>query len=370
MIEINAAADGWNDIIAGLPDPHLLQTREWGALKQKYGWKPIHLIWKDNEGRISAAAMVLEKRVSPGGFSSGFSILYTPRGPLLDWSNGDLRREVLADLAHLARRQKAIFIKVDPEIRLGAGIPGTEKAVEDEEGSRTTEEMTAAGWRFSREQIQFRNTAVLDLTGSEDDWLARMHQKTRYNLRLAIKKGVTVRQGGVDDLQLLYRMYAETSVRDGFVIRDSQYYLNLWKCYMDHGMAVPLIAEVETQPVAGLILFHFQKRAWYLYGMSRDVHREKMPNYLLQWEAMKLARAKACQVYDLWGAPDTFNKNDSMQGVFRFKDGLGAKVVRTAGAWDFASRPIFYRLYSDILPRLLDVMRRRGREATRQQIGL
>jgi lipid II:glycine glycyltransferase (peptidoglycan interpeptide bridge formation enzyme) len=370
MFELNAATDRWNDNIAGLPDAHLLQTRDWGAFKHKYGWKPIHLVWKDSEGRISAAAMVLEKRVNPGGFSTGFSILYAPRGPLLDWSNRGLRREVLEDLTHLARRRKAIFIKIDPEIRLGEGIPGTDFAVEHEEGRRTTEEMTAAGWRFSSEQIQFRNTAVLNLSGLEDDWLARMHQKTRYNLRLAVKKGVSVRQGGMNDLQSLYRMYAETSVRDGFVIRDPQYYLNLWGFFIDNGMAVPLLAEVEAEPVAGLILFNFQKRAWYLYGMSRDAHREKMPNYLLQWEAMKLARAKGCQVYDLWGAPDTFDEKDAMRGVFRFKDGLGAKVVRTAGAWDFASRPLLFRLYSDILPRILDLMRRRGREATRQQIGL
>lgn len=370
MIELNPAPACWNEIIAALPEPHLLQTWEWGEIKRKYGWKPNYLAWKNANGDYSGAAMVLEKRVNPGGFSTGFSILYAPRGPLLDWSNRNLRQEILDDLQSFAKRRRAIFLKIDPEIRLGTGIPGTDSAAEDTEGLRTVEEITSAGWAFSREQIQFRNTAVLDLTGQEDDWLARMRQKSRYNLRLAVRKGVTVRQGGMDDLQLLFQMYAETSVRDGFVIRDRQYYHNLWAFFLEKGMAVPLIAEVEAEPVAGLILFHFQKRAWYLYGMSRDAHREKMPNYLLQWEAMKFAKAKGCQVYDLWGAPDTFTASDSMQGVFRFKDGLGATVIRTAGAWDFAARPVLYSLYSDILPRILEIMRRRGRQITRQQIGL
>jgi lipid II:glycine glycyltransferase (peptidoglycan interpeptide bridge formation enzyme) len=370
MIELNPTSDQWNEIISALPEPHLLQTYQWGEIKRKYGWKPNFLAWKNADGNYSSAAMVLEKQVNPGGFSTGFSILYAPRGPLLDWSNRRLRQEILTDLQTFAKRRKAIFIKIDPEIRLGVGIPETETAFEDAAGQKAVEEIQSTGWIFSREQIQFRNTAVLDISGSEEDWLARMHQKTRYNLRLAMKKGVMVRQGGLDDLQSLYRMYAETSVRDGFIIRDRQYYHDLWSFFIEKGMAVPLVAEVDAEPVAGLILFYFQKRAWYLYGMSRDAHREKMPNYLLQWEAMKIARSKGCQVYDLWGAPDTLTGKDSMQGVFRFKDGLGATLIRTAGAWDYAARPWLYRLYSDILPRILDIMRRRGRRATRQQIGL
>ncbi|MHC1784724.1 MAG: lipid II:glycine glycyltransferase FemX [Anaerolineaceae bacterium] len=370
MIEINPSAVEWDAILAGLPDPHLLQTREWGEVKQKYGWTPKTVVWKDARGGINASALILEKRVNIGGFSAGFSILYVPRGPLLDWSNQTLRKEVLTDLKNLATARRAIFIKIDPEILSGAGIPGTEKATDSTVGRMVIEELAGSGWVFSQDQIQFRNTAVLDLAGTEEDWLERMHQKTRYNLRLAQKKGVTVREGGAADLTLLYRMYAETSLRDGFVIRDPQYYQTLWRHFTDKGMAVPLIAEVEGQPVAGLILFHFGKKAWYLYGMSRDLHREKMPNYLLQWEAMKTARGIGCTVYDMWGAPDTFDEKDAMFGVFRFKVGLGAKVVRSAGAWDYASRPLLYRLYTDILPRILDVMRRRGKQATRQQVGL
>ncbi|HEX9019228.1 MAG TPA: peptidoglycan bridge formation glycyltransferase FemA/FemB family protein, partial [Anaerolineaceae bacterium] len=224
--------------------------------------------------------------------------------------------------------------------------------------------------RFSQDQVQFRNTVWLDLSGEESDWLARMKQKARYNLRLAQRKGVQVRYGGLDDLAMLYHMYAETSLRDGFVIRGEAYYQAVWRAFMQRGMAVPLVAEVEGEPIAGIFLFYFGGRAWYLYGMSREKHRDKMPNYLLQWEAMRYARASGCTQYDLWGAPDVFDESDSMWGVFRFKEGLGGQVLRTAGAWDYPARPIAYLLYTRVLPRLLDIMRRRGRARTRQEVAV
>ena len=136
-------------------------------------------------------------------------------------------------------------------------------------------------------------------------------------------------------------MYAETSVRDGFVIRDEGYYRTVWEIFMpkpissqspiSNSFREPLIAEVDGEPVAAIFVFYFAGRAYYVYGMSRNAHREKMPTYLLQWEAMKRAKAKGCSVYDLWGAPDVFDESDSMWGVYRFKEGLGGKVVRTLG---------------------------------------
>jgi lipid II:glycine glycyltransferase (peptidoglycan interpeptide bridge formation enzyme) len=220
-----------------------------------------------------------------------------------------------------------------------------------------------------------------------------MKQKTRYNVRLAKKKGVTLRIGTPVDFDMLYKMYAETSVRDGFVIRDEGYYKTVWQLFTanapppasssqasvttprgaalrDHlPCAEPLIAEVDDEPVAAIFVFYFAGRAYYVYGMSRDAHREKMPAYLLQWEAMKRAKAKGCTVYDLWGAPDVFDESDSMWGVYRFKEGLGGNIVRTLGAWDFAPNPFWYKLYSETIPRLLNVMRLRGKAKTRQSLG-
>lgn len=358
----------WNAEIAGLPGAHILQSRQWAEFKQEYGWTPLPQVWRDENGRVCAAAMVLKRAIPLGGFAARLNVLYVPRGPLLDWSSPDWRERVLGDLKALARQQRSIFIKIDAEVITGTGVPGTVDAVEEAVGEATLDALRSGGWKYSPDQIQFRNTVWLDLHGDENDWLARMKQKTRYNLRLAQKKGVQVRSGNPGDLEMLYRMYAETSLRDGFVIRAESYYRDLWNRFLHAGLAHVLVAEVEGEAVAALVLFVFAGKAWYLYGMSRDLHREKMPNYALQWEAVRLAKLLGCERYDLWGAPDVFDETDTMAGVFRFKEGLGGRVVRTIGAWDYTPSPVLYTLYTRTLPRILDVMRRRGRNQTRQTV--
>ncbi len=393
----------WNALIAALPSPHLLQTWEWGQVKARYGWQPIQLVWRagadglpslsgytHEAGRsaltqqpVLAAALVLQRTLPLGGFAVRLRILYLPKGPLLDWANAPLRRRVLDDLRTFSSRRGAIFVKIDPDIRLGTGLPGSQDAQEDPLGEAVLSDLRQRGWLFSNDQIQFRNTMLVDLSESEDALLAQMKQKTRYNIRLAERKGVTVRVGSPADFGLLYRMYAETSVRDGFVIRDESYYHTVWQVFDGQRSAVsgqlsavsdqpscePLIAEVDGEPVAAVVIFRFAGRAYYLHGMSREAHREKMPNYLLQWEAMRRAKAAGCTLYDLWGAPDVFAESDSMWGVFRFKEGLGGVPLRTMGAWDLPVSPLLYRLYTHTLPRLLDVMRRRGKAQTQKVIG-
>lgn len=310
---------------------------------------------------MAAAQVLLRSRTM---FGRSFSILYVPKGPLLDWDNHALRGEVLSQLESLARRRKALQIKIDPDLPRAFGPPGAEDEREHPEGLVTIAELRERGWKQSSEAIQFRNTMILDLTRGPDAILSDMKQKTRYNVRLASRRGVTVRRGGVDDLDLLYRMYAETSVRDGFVIRDQSYYRSAWGSFIRAGLAEPIIAEVENEPVAAVIPFAFGHKAWYLYGMSIDAHREKMPNYLLQWEAIQWAIERGCTQYDLWGAPDSFDEQDPLWGVYRFKDGFGARVVRTIGPWDWTPRPVMYLLYSRIMPLVLSLMRARGQAQT------
>ena len=392
----------WDSLISKLPNPHFLQTYEWGQVKAKYGWEPIYLVW-DKEGKMkeerdvsnlsslvfppSAAALLLKRQVISSGFAARLSVLYSPKGPLLDWTNESLRTRVLDGLQSFAKKQGAIFLKVDPDVALGTGVPGGEDDVLDNGGQAVMSELKRKGWEYSSDQIQFKNTVLIDLHPTEEELLARMKQKTRYNIRLAEKKGVSLRVGTLDDLAMLYKMYAETSVRDGFVIRDEGYYKTVWQTFMGLNVGKlessqvetfqpsnlptcePIIAEVDGEPVAAIFVFYFAGRAYYVYGMSRSTHREKMPTYLLQWEAMKRAKAKGCTVYDLWGAPEVFDESDSLWGVYRFKEGLGGKVLRTLGAWDFAPSPLWYKMYSEIIPRVLDVMRAHGRSKTKQNLG-
>ena len=139
---------------------------------------------------------------------------------------------------------------------------------------------------------------------------------------------------------------------------------------MEADMAKILIAEVENEPIAALILFHFNGMARYMDGMSTERYRELMPNYLLQWEAMRLSKELGCHTYDMWGAPDVFDESDSMWGVFRFKQGFNGATTRYLGAWDFTTRPLLYFAYTRLLPRILNIMRRRGKADNRKQLGM
>ncbi len=352
----------WNQALLGLPSPHLLQTWTWGRIKEAHGWRPTRLLWHSAQGKPLAGAQILERSIGLAGFS--LTILYCPKGPVLDWEDRQLRRVVLRDLARIAAEREAVQLKMDPDVPLGRGVPGKQSEEPSSLGPSVQEELREAGWRPSKEQIQFRNTMILDLVRSEEDILADMKQKTRYNVRLAGRRGVEIRVGGVEDLDLLYDMYAETSVRDGFVIRSREYYETAWGEFIEKGLAQPLIAEVNSEPVAALIPYRFGDRAWYLYGMSRDKHRKKMPNYLLQWEAIRWAKARGCSSYDLWGAPDEFDRSDPLWGVYRFKRGFRATVLRTIGAWDYTPRPWLYHAYHRLLPRLLAILRFIGRRRT------
>ena len=375
----------WNSLISQFPDPHVLQTWEWGDVKSQYGWLPIRALWFDKpeggfifttdqqavvEESPRAAALILKRTLKIRGFSTGLTLLYIPKGPLLqDWGDTALRRCVFQDLREISKRERAMFIKIDPDVRIGTGIPGQSDEWNDARGNSVLNDLFSLGWRYSAEQIQFANTVMIDLSQPEDALLARMKPKTRYNIRLAERKGVKVRPGTLDDLGLLYQLYAETSIRDGFVIRHIDYYHSLWTNFLKAGMASILIAEIDELPVAALILFIFQKKCWFLYGMSRDVHREKMPNYLLQWEAICQCKKAGCLTYDLWGAPYQFVDSDPLWGVYRFKEGLGGQVVRHIGAWDLPVQMTGYRLFTQIVPKVLDRMRLRGVARTKQSLS-
>ena len=343
----------WNSALAGLPAAHVLQTWEWGAFKSRYGWQPSRYLWLESEGdRPCAAVSVLTRRL--GRYPS--AVMYVPKGPALEYGDTALLHQVLGHLEETARRERALFVKIDPDVRADAA-----------QGETVVETLRGRGWRPSREQIQFRNTVLVDLNRSPDELLAAMKSKTRYNVRLAGRRGVTVRQGRLADLPLLYTMYAETAARDGFVIRSEDYCRDAWGSFIEAGLAQPLIAEVEGKPVAMVVIFCFPSaslgasagRAWYMYGASRAAHREKMPNHLLQWEAMRWAREQGCAVYDMWGAPDELEESDPLWGVYRFKQGFGGEFVRHVRAWDFPVSRFGYWFYTVVMPRVLAVMRRR-----------
>jgi peptidoglycan pentaglycine glycine transferase (the first glycine) len=345
--------DEWDGALLELPWPHALQSWGWGAFKERWGWQATRLLW-EQDGRPVAAAQLLQRRLG----RTPLSIMYVPKGPLLRFEDGALWETVLAELESQVRRRRCLFVKIDPDVRLGMG---TDDAPPEPTAASVLAMLAQRGWRPSAEQIQFRNTVVIDLMLSEEELLAQMKPKTRYNVRLAERHGVRILPGQESDLHAFYALYCDTSRRDGFLIRPFAYYQDVWTEFMARGQAHLLLADLDGDPVAGLLLFVFGPTAWYMYGASSDAHRNLMPSYLLQWEAIRLAQRLGCTRYDMWGAPDRFDESGRMWGVYRFKVGFGGQTMRGLGAYDFAPSSPLYAFYTVVMPRVLALIRKRRR---------
>ncbi len=339
----------WDAALASLPKAHVLQTWDWGDFKSRWGWHPSRLLFEE-EGQPLAAAQILRRQL----LRTPLSVSYGPKGPALDYDDNALLVQVLTSLERQNRQLRSLFVKIDPDFWIGHG---SEDRPPLPEAAAVLETLAERCWCASSEQIQFKNTVIVDLTRDENDLLAGMKAKTRYNIRLPSRREVQARPGSEDDLMTFYRLYSETSQRNGFLIRPPAYYLDLWAQFLRANRARLLLAEVKGEPIAGLILFHFGQTAWYMYGASSSQHRSLMPNHLLQWEAIRSAKNLGCAQYDMWGAPDHFDTSDPMWGVYRFKIGFGGETMRGLGAFDYSPWPWRYRLYTVAMPRLLALVR-------------
>jgi lipid II:glycine glycyltransferase (peptidoglycan interpeptide bridge formation enzyme) len=179
-----------------------------------------------------------------------------------------------------------------------------------------------------------------------------MKQKTRYNVRLAQKKDVTIEIS--DDIHLFYDIMVETGNRDEFGIHSFAYYQTVYDLFKKTNNVVLLIAKYKGIALAGLMMFISGDRAWYFYGASNNNERNRMPTYLLQFEAMLIAKQRGCKTYDLWGIPDEpeevlenefQNRSDGLWGVYRFKRGFGGQHKRSFGARDIVLNPLLYRVF-------------------------
>ncbi|MCB0076745.1 MAG: peptidoglycan bridge formation glycyltransferase FemA/FemB family protein [Anaerolineales bacterium] len=319
---------------------HVLASWQWGDFKSRWGWRPTRVAWHDGAGVVAAAQLL--RRPIP---RTPFAIGYASKGPIGELDDPVVAQRVLADLVAEAKRQRCLFVKIDPD--MPTRTPDFVALLRRE------------GWQRG-EPIQFPNTATISLAPERDELLAAMKSKTRYNIRLAERRGIEVSEGSAADYALFYEMYRETAARDGFLIRPRAYYLDLWRALDRQSMSHLLIAAKEGTPVAGLILFTFGETAWYFYGASTDLHRRDMPTYALQWAAIEWAKRHGFASYDLWGAPTDLNdESDGLAGVWRFKEGFAPTFREQIGAWDYPIFPLGYRLYNEAIPRFLAWLRRR-----------
>jgi peptidoglycan pentaglycine glycine transferase (the first glycine) len=337
-----AQREDWNAFVASAANGHVLQSWEWGAFKAAYGWQPLRLLFY-RDGELAAAASVLKRAAGP------FSMCYVPKGPIVDYGVPDLAGQVLDAVTALARRHRAIYVKIDPDVPAGDDAAlGVLRQHGFQQG----------------ESIQRPNTMMLDISGTEEDVLGRFKPKWRYNIRLAEKKGVEIVQAGPEDFPEFYRIYKETGERDNFIVRPYDYCRLEWQTFLDAGMASMWLAKYEGQILAGIMPFAIGKRMWYMFGLSSNLHRNLMPNHLLQWRAMQWGRSAGCTEYDMWGAPDELTEDQPLWGVYLFKQGFGAEFTSWAGAHDRVLQPPLYALWTRGVPRYMRLLRRLKGERT------
>jgi len=341
---ITVSDEQWDLAVQEHPTAHFLQSATWGDFKTRYGWQVQRVSLGDGD----VLASVLSRPMLGGALRLG----YVPRGPVMSDATPAAFGHALAALESLARQSHYLALKVEPEL-WDTDVPWA-RAV-----------LTERGWRPGS-QVQFRNTVSLPIDGSEETLLAGMKPKTRYNVRLAERRGVNVHPASDADLDAVYDLYRQTAIRDGFIVRPRSYYRELWGSLRGAGMAEVLVAEHEGRLLGGLVVVAYGRTAWYLHGASSDDGRNLMPTYLLQWRAIQWARARGCTTYDMWGAPDSEDESDPMYGVLRFKLGFGGVFRQGIGAWDYAPHRLPYFAYSVVLPRLLSLTRA-ARRRTQQR---
>ncbi len=354
--EVLAAAregdrERFDGFVAAAAQPEFLQTWAWGELKATTGWRPHRLLVPPPGGGPAVAACSVLERGLPGLGP----LLYAPRGPIVDWDRPGHADVALGALVSFARARRAVALKVDP------GVPAARVAVG---AALRRQGFRAIEGGLSFEGVQPRFQMPLPLGGRDEAaLLGAMHPKTRYNIRLAGRRGVSVRTGAAADIGPFYDILLQTARRDGFLVRGRTYFEAMWRRCLEPGLGFLLLAEAGGALLAGAIVFRVGRVGWYLYGATADRGREHMPAYAVQWAAIRRCLAEGCDVYDFRGVSGELREDHPLYGLYRFKKGFGAELVELAGEWDRPVRPLAYLAAQHALPlarRAMAALRRGG----------
>lgn len=341
-------AGDYHAFVRDHPYGDVLQTAAWARLKAASGWKPHFLVGRSPDGAVRAACLALERKLP----RLPFALLYCPRGPVLDWDDPGAFRAMAEELKSLASRQRAILVKIDPPVP--AAHPEAARAID------------ACGFVPVRDGgfggVQPRCVMKLDLSPGLDAVFESFKPKWRYNIRLAERKGVRIREGNGQDVDTFYDILLETARRDRFLVRGRSYFHDMWRELSKDGLIRLFLAEYEGSAIAGALLFIMGRQAWYTYGASSNEHRNVMPNHLLQWTMIREAAAAGCSVYDFRGVScgGEDPASEHLQGLNRFKAGFNAELVEYVGEFDLPVSKGLYVGWTKVAPAIASLVRRKA----------
>lgn len=278
------------------PKTNFMQSPEWARVKTE--WKNEFITVEDENGNIKGTMSILLRKVP----FINRHIMYAPRGFVCDVHDKETLKELTIKAQEIAKKYRAFIFRLDPDV-----LQSDEelKKIITELGYKTKKNIKNIGQVLQPKYVFRLN--VKDKT--EEELLQSFESKTRYNIRLAGRKGVTVRQGTRDDLKIFYDIMKTTGSRDDFFIRPLSYFQKIYD-EMGEKHARIYIAEFEGEPIAAAMPIYYGNKVWYLYGGSSNKHRNLMPNYLIQWEMIKWAIEEKCDWYDFRGVSGFKSEKD------------------------------------------------------------
>lgn len=325
----------WDDFVARAGAFSLMQSWTWGAVKEKLGWE-AHRVAVAEAGELVAAAQVLIKRL-PIGLGS---LAYIPRGPVGNWQEPDVAARLFDAVHAIARKNRAVMLKVEPAALDG---PDVRRVLSD------------IGFRPSTYSNQPAAVVILDITGGSEAIMHNMRDSTRRHIRNARRKGVIVRPGGVEDIEVFYGLMQATARRGGFTLRSREYYETEFRALDEAGQALMLLASEGDRTTGAHIAYAFGPHAAQFH-LASSSEGAVSPNHLMIWEQIKWAEAKGCSSFDLGGIPDEIGqlmargeqlpaeRVDGLWGVWRFKRGFNKDITIYAGSFDYVYAPNRYAL--------------------------
>lgn len=307
----NISKKEWDEFLAKQKQSQFLQSWRWGELAKKEGAK-VFRVGVEDSGELVAVAALIKKSIF------GFNYFFCPRGPVISLKVESLKviKFLFDEVGKIAKREKIIFLRFEPELEIGNWKLEIERSID----------------------IEPSKTSIVNLQRTEGDLLAAMHQKTRYNIRLAEKKGVTVRVAGAEDFDQFWRIMKETVERDGFRLHSKEHYQKMLA--LDDGFIKLFLAEYEGRVVAAVLAGLFGDMVTYIHGASANADRNIMAPYLLHWQIMKTCQADGFKYYDLNGIDE-----NKWPGVTRFKMGFGGEIVNYPGTFDLVFNKAWYNVY-------------------------
>ncbi len=337
-VRINEAGE-FDSFIKNHPKGHMMQTSMWGRVKKEWDWTGF--ICRGDSGEIKGVCGVLIRKIP----YTPFRMMYAPRGPVCDLSDKETVTELIGAVSDFGKKNKAYTFKIDTD------TPNN--------NTQYIDLLKSLGFTFREhgegfDTVQARYIFRLPLAGkTEDEVMAGFHSKTRYNTRLAERKGVRIEIKGKEACGDFHKLMLITGSRDNFAIRSTEYFERIMDAFGDDARIY--FAYYEDELLAGALDVHVGDKIWYVYGASSNEHRNLMPTYLVQWSMIKWAIEEGCNWYDFRGGyPD---ENNPLHGIYKFKKGFCNDYIEFMGEADLIMDKAGYK-FVDFATRTMKSMRK------------